>query len=62
MMVARIIDCDHSSWKRYSHSNNIIKTYTIASTQIMNTTIFAFIAVLVFKLLSPEVLFINKKQ
>ena len=34
----------------------------IASTQITNTEIFAFIAVLVFKLLSREVLFINKKK
>ena len=33
----------------------------IASTQITSTEIFAFIAVLVFKLLSREVLFINKK-
>ena len=33
----------------------------IASTQIPNTGSFAFIAVLVFKLLSREVLFINKK-
>ena len=33
----------------------------IASTQITNTDIFAFIAVLVFKLLSRKVLFINKK-
>ena len=34
----------------------------IASTQITSTEIFAFIAVLVFKLLSREVLFINKKK
>ena len=33
----------------------------IASTEIKNTEIFAFIAVLVFRLLSPEVLFTNKK-
>ena len=33
-----------------------------ASTQITNTEIFAFIAVLVFKLLSRKVLFINKKD
>ena len=36
--------------------------YMIASTQITNTDIFAFIAVLVFKLLGHEVLFINKKD
>ena len=36
--------------------------YMIASTQITNTEIFAFIAVLVFKLLSRKVLFINKKD
>ena len=34
----------------------------IASTQITNTEIFAFIAVLIFKLMSREVLFINKKD
>ena len=33
----------------------------IASTQITNTEIFAFIAVLVFKFLSCKVLFINRK-
>ena len=36
--------------------------YMIASTQITNTEIFAFIAVLVFKLLSRKVLFINRKD
>ena len=36
--------------------------YVIASTQITNTEIFAFIAVLVFKLLSRKVLFINRKD
>ena len=35
--------------------------YMIASTQKANTEIFAFIAVLVFKLLSRKVLFINRK-
>ena len=34
----------------------------IASTQINNTEIFAFIAILVFKLLSRQVLFINRKD
>ena len=34
----------------------------IAATQITNTEIFAFIAVLVFKLLSGKVLFINRKD
>ena len=34
----------------------------IAITQIINTEIFAFIAVLVFKLLSRKVLFINRKD
>ena len=32
-----------------------------ASTEITNTEIFAFIAVLAFKLLSRKVLFINRK-
>ena len=36
--------------------------YMIASTQITNTEIFAFIAVLIFKLLSRKVLFINRKD
>ena len=36
--------------------------YMIASTQITNTEIFAFITVLVFKLLSRNVLFINRKD
>ena len=34
----------------------------IASTQITNTEVFLFIAVLVFKLLSCKVLFINRKD
>ena len=34
----------------------------IASTQITNTEIFRFIAVLVFKSLSRKVLFINRKD
>ena len=36
--------------------------YMFASTQIRNTKIFAFIAVLVFKVLSPKILFINRKD
>ena len=36
--------------------------YMIALTQITNTEIFAFIVVLVFKLFSRKVLFINKKD
>ena len=38
------------------------KKYVISSTQITNTETFAFIAVLVFKLLSRIVLFINRKD
>ena len=34
----------------------------IASTQITNTEVFAFMAALVFKLLSRKVLFINRKD
>ena len=44
------------SWKLYNNK------YMIASTQITNTEIFAFVAVLVFKLLSRKVLFINRKD
>ena len=40
--------------------NNI--TFMIVSTQITNTEIFAFIVVLVFKLLRLNVLFINIKR
>ena len=36
--------------------------YMIASTQITNAEIFAFIAVLVFQLLSRKILFINRKD
>ena len=36
--------------------------YMIASAQITNTEIFAFVAVLVFKLLSRKVLFIKRKK
>ena len=36
--------------------------YMIFSTQITNTEIFAFIAVLLFKLLTRKVLFINRKD
>ena len=36
--------------------------YMIASTQVRNIEIFAFFAVLVFKLLSHKVLFINRKD
>ena len=36
--------------------------YMVSSIKITNTEIFAFIAVLVFKLLSRKVLFINRKD
>ena len=36
--------------------------YMITSKQITNTEIFAFIAVVVFKLLSRKILFINRKD
>ena len=36
--------------------------YMIASTKITNTEIFAFIAALVFKLVSRKVLFVNRKD
>ena len=38
------------------------KKYVIASKQITNTDIFAFIVVLILKLLSRKVLFINRKD
>ena len=40
----------------------IYNKYMIVSTQITDTEIFAFIAVLIFKLLSRKVLFINKND
>ena len=43
----------------FNHANYNAQ-YMIASTQITNTEIFAIVAVLVFKLLSPKVLFINR--
>ena len=36
--------------------------YMIASTQVTNNEVFAFTAALVFKLLSPKILFINRKD
>ena len=43
-------------------SSKSYNKYMIASSQIRNADIFAFIAALVFKLLSRKVLFINKKR
>ena len=42
-------------------SCKLYNKYMTASTQITNAEIFAFIAVLVFKLLSRKVLYINRK-
>ena len=44
------------SCKLYSYK------YMMVSTQITNTEVFAFIAALVFKLLSPKFLFMNRKD
>ena len=38
------------------------KKYMIDSAQVRNSEIFAFIAILVFKLLSRKVLFINRED
>ena len=43
-------------------SSKLYNKYMIASTKITNNDIFAFIAVLVFKLLSHKVLFIKRKD
>ena len=43
-------------------SCKLYNKYMIASTQITSIEIFAFIAVLVFKLLSRKVLFTNRKD
>ena len=40
----------------------MINKYMIPSTKITNTEIFAFITSVVFKLLSRQVLFINRKD
>ena len=50
------MDLKVQSWELYN------KKYMIVSTQIRSTEIFAFIAVLAFKLLSRKVLFINLKD
>ena len=44
------------SYKLYNNK------YMVTSTQITNTEILAFIAILIFKLLSRKVLFINRKD
>ena len=44
------------SWKLYDYK------YMIASTRIRNAEVFAFVAVLVFKLLNGKVLFIKRKN
>ena len=46
---------------KVQQSCKLYNKYTIASTQIKNIEILAFIAVLVFMLLSRKVLFINRK-
>ena len=56
ILISAIIALKVQSCKLHS------KKCIIASTQIRNTDIFAFIAVLVFKLLSPKLLFINRKD
>ena len=43
------------SYKSYNNK------YVIASTQIENTKVFAFITAVVFKLLSLKILFTNRK-
>ena len=48
--------------KGYSHGNYIITDIYYHLTQIRNTEVFAFISVLVFKLLIRKVLFINGKD
>ena len=48
------------TYSRYSKVYN--NKYMIASIEIANTEIFAFTAVLVFKLLSRKVLFVNRKD
>ena len=51
-----VFDLKLQSCKLYNNK------YMIVSTQIKNTEIFAFLAVLLFKLLSPKVLFRNNKD
>ena len=55
-MFCRVLNTQVQSYKLYNNK------YMIASTQITNTEIFAFIAVLVFKLLSRKVLLKNRKD
>ena len=57
--------CPAAAFQRYQIfiKGTVIQVITgmITTTEITNTEIFAFIAVLVFKLLSRKVLFINRK-
>ena len=53
------VKCKKPFVQSYKLYNN---KYMIASTQITNTEFFTYIAALAFKLLSCEVLFVNKKR
>ena len=50
------------TWLKVQSCKSYKNEYMIASTQITNTEFFAFIVVLVFKLLSRKVLFINRNK
>ena len=56
MQYDNFINLKVQSYKLYNSK------YVIASMQIRNTEIFAFIAVVVFMLLSRKVFFVNRKD
>ena len=55
-ILTKVLHLKVQSWKLYNLK------YMITSTQITNTEIFVFIAVLVFKLLNRKVLCINRED
>ena len=62
-MTAKMVSANHiAGFLKVQSCKLYNDKYMIASTQITNNKIFAFIAVLVSKLLSRKVLFINRKD
>ena len=65
MLISPVITHPANKWKfllKVQSCKLYNNKYVIASTQITNTEIFEFIAVLVFKLLSRKVLFTKRKD
>ena len=62
LYLSEIIDCERVGYLKVQSCKLCNIKYMIASTRITNAEIFAFMAVLVFKLLSRKILFINRKD